>query len=428
MSAIKVGHRVAKTISRRHRQRVAIHQLCVLDDHTLKDVGLRRGQIPVLVEALSNGTALPPVTITHPAGNSLTAQDTWQVAANDNDLESAGVRSRILIVDDEPFDIDLLKRELELLGHDTISAANRQQAFELIDTQRCDVMLLDVGMSKMDGYAVLEYGRSSHLPVIVISALDDLDNAARCIELGAEDYLPKPFSSILLKARINATLEKKRLRDEVTQQLAFIREIFGKYVPESVAEAIVASKGTLKPTQTTATILYADIEAFTSIAEGMAPERVMQMLNEYFVAVIEPITRYGGIVNQFQGDAMLVTFNVPLEDPYHADKAIKAALEVQKVLKGRTFAGVSLGTRIGINTGEVIAGNVGSGNRINYTVHGDAVNLAARLEQLNKDYGTRVLIAGTTVAALKSTHPIDPLGEVEIRGKNAPVQIFRLVE
>ena len=123
---------------------------------------------------------------------------------------------------------------------------------------------------------------------------------------------------------------------------------------------------------------------------------------------------------------MLVTFNVPVEDPRHGDQAVMAAREIQQVVKCRTFAGVSLRTRIGINTGTVIAGNIGSGDRINYTVHGDAVNLAARLEQLNKDYGTLVLVSGSTVSLLTDTYPLEPIGEVPIRGKNEPVEIFKL--
>ena len=164
------------------------------------------------------------------------------------------------------------------------------------------------------------------------------------------------------------------------RQLAVIREVFGKYVPASVAAQVVADQGQLKPTHATATILYSDIEAFTSIAETMPPEQVLYMLNEYFPAVIEPVEKYGGIVNQFQGDAMLITFNVPVADTEHADHAVRAALEMQRAVDGKQFAGVQLKTRIGIATGKVIAGNVGSGERINYTVHGDAVNLAARLE------------------------------------------------
>jgi class 3 adenylate cyclase len=222
-------------------------------------------------------------------------------------------------------------------------------------------------------------------------------------------------------------IESVRLFRKVSRQLDIIRDVFGKYVPESVAEAIVAGEGVLKPVQTTATVLYSDLESFTSITEGMPPEQVFQMLNEYFPTVIEPIKRHKGVVSQFQGDAMLVTFNVPVEDKSHADRAVRAALEIQQALRGHTFAGVPLKARIGINTGTVIAGNVGSGDRVSYTVYGDTVNLAARLEQLNKDYDTRVLVSGTTVSLLNDTYPLEPIGGVTVRGKHKPVQVFKLL-
>jgi class 3 adenylate cyclase len=233
--------------------------------------------------------------------------------------------------------------------------------------------------------------------------------------------LLKTFANLAMLA-----IEEVRLYRETNRQLAIIREVFGKYVPASVVEAIVSGKGQLKPTQTTATVLYSDLEAFTSIVEDMPPIQVVQMLNEYFPAVIEPINRHGGVVNQFQGDAMLVTFNIPVEDPHHADEAVKTACEIQEVVKNRTFAGISLRTRIGINTGTVIAGNVGSGDRVNYTVHGDAVNQAARLEQLNKVHGTLVLVSGSTVSLLTDTYPLEPVGEVISRGKHESVELFKL--
>ena len=248
----------------------------------------------------------------------------------------------------------------------------------------------------------------------------------------------------VLAAQASISLENARLYTEVsdhanslehkvterTRELedayTTLREVFGKYVPKRVAETVVMSSGSLKPTQTIATMLYSDIEGFTGIVEQMPPDQVMEMLNEYFPAVIEPIDRNGGIVNQFQGDAMLVTFNVPIADIHHAEKAVKTALEIQRVLHNRTFAGMTLRTRIGINTGEIIAGNIGSGDRFNYTVHGDAVNLSARIEQLNKEYGTSVLVSGSTVDLLNDNYPLRQVGQVDIRGKTEPVQLFEL--
>ena len=334
----------------------------------------------------------------------------------------------ILVVDDNRMNRIKLVRGLEQQDYAIDTAENGREALEMLRAQSFELVLLDIMMPEVNGFQVLEEMKSNpdlrDIPVIVISALEEMDSVVKCIEMGAEDHMPKPFDPILLNARIGASLEKKRLRDEVVEQLNFIREIFGKYVPESVAKQIVAGKGMLEPTQTTATILYSDIESFTSTAESVPPAQVVQMLNEYFPTVIEPITRRGGVVNQFQGDAMLVTFNVPVQDPQHADHAVRAALEIQEVLKEKTFAGITLRTRIGINTGEVIAGNVGTGDRINYTVHGDAVNLAARLEQLNKQHGTLVLISDSTTALLEEEYAIEPLGEVEVRGKTQAVRIF----
>ena len=336
---------------------------------------------------------------------------------------------RILIVDDNRMNRMKLSHSLVQQGHATAEAVNGREALELLRAETFDLVLLDILMPEVDGFQVLREMKDDRvlrdLPVIVISAMDEMDSVVRCIEMGAEEHLPKDFDPVLLNARIGASLEKKRLRDEVIEQLKFIREIFGKYVPESVAKQIVASKGMLEPKQLKATILFTDIENFTTTAESIPPKQVVQMLSEYFPAVIEPITRHGGVVNQFQGDAMLVTFNVPIEDPQHAEKAVKAALEIQEVLKGQTFAGVELRTRIGINTGDVIAGNVGAGDRINYTVYGDAVNVAARIEQLNKELGTLVLISESTVDLLRDKNVVESMGDVSIRGKNKTMRVFK---
>ena len=338
----------------------------------------------------------------------------------------------VLVVDDNRINRLKLSRALTQRGHTVSEAENGRVALEMLRAELFDLVLLDILMPEVDGFQVLREMKDDttlrDVPVIVISALEEMDSVVKCIEMGAEDHLPKDFDPVLLNARIGASLEKKRLRDEVVEQLKFIREIFGKYVPESVAKQIVASKGALEPKQLKATILFSDIENFTGTAESIPPKQVVQMLSEYFPAVIEPITANGGVVNQFQGDAMLVTFNLPVEDPRHAEMVVKSALEIQQVLKGRTFAGIELRTRIGINTGDVIAGNVGAGDRINYTVYGDAVNLASRLEQMNKEHGTLILMSESTVELLNDQSVVEPLGELEIRGKNKLIRVFKPID
>lgn len=347
-------------------------------------------------------------------------------------VESKDIKqATLLVVDDNENNRYALVRRLEREGYRRIiTAADGASALEEIESKPIDLVLLDIMMPGMSGYDVLERLRESarlpELPVIVVSAVDEIDSIVRCIELGAEDYVGKPFNSTLLRARIHAVLERKMLRDEAARQLGIVREVFGKYVPEGVAAGILAGEGQLQPTQTTATILYTDIASFTQISEGLDPAQVVQMLNEYFPAVIAPVLDNGGVVNQFQGDAMLVTFNVPVEDERHAQHAAAAALGIQAVTRGRQFAGVELFTRMGINTGAIIAGNVGSGDRVSYTVHGDAVNVAARLESLNKELGTQILVSAQTAASLRGEFELTDLGPVDVRGRSDPLTVFRL--
>lgn len=342
----------------------------------------------------------------------------------------SAVCGHILVVDDDLPNRLKLSLTLQSQGHTVTLAENGRQALDLLQSEAFDLVLLDIIMPEVDGFQVLAQMQQTRalrdLPVIVISALDEMDSVVACIEMGAEDHLNKPFDPILLKARIDACLEKKRLRDAVVQQLDFIREIFGKYVPKSIAAAMVEQQGKLEPVRTTATILYSDIEGFTSLSETVLPEQIFEMLNEYFPTIIEPITRHGGIVNHFHGDALLATFNIPVDAPQHADHAVQAALEMQQAVQHKIFAGIAVRTRIGINTGPVIAGNVGSGERFSYTVYGDAVNLAARLEQLNKKYDSLVLVSGSTVDLLSHHYPLTHLGETSIRGKQELVQLFKL--
>ncbi len=175
-----------------------------------------------------------------------------------------------------------------------------------------------------------------------------------------------------------------------------------------------------------ATIFFTDIENFTTISESLEPKQLIKTLNEYFTAVVEPIERHGGTVTQFQGDAILASFNLPEPHPEHAANAIRAAIEIQAVLKNRTFGdGITLKSRIGINSGTVVGGLVGTGKRLGYTIHGDDVNLAARLEQLNKEYATHIIVSETTARlAGWERFSFRRLGEVQVRGRSRPTTIY----
>jgi adenylate cyclase len=226
----------------------------------------------------------------------------------------------------------------------------------------------------------------------------------------------------LVCASLVATIVMRSRRLVYRQAMAeqdrhFVREALGKYVPASVANAIINDRGALEPQRQTATMLFADIEGFTGMVERMDPADVLAMLNAYFSEVGRVIVEEGGVINQFQGDAVLATFNLPIDDPDHAGAAIRAAQKIRSAAEQQEFAGHKLDCRVGIATGEVVAGSVGSGLQLAYTVHGDAVNLAARLEQMNKETDTRILIAESTIAASNVEFESRLIGEIPIRGR-----------
>ena len=222
-----------------------------------------------------------------------------------------------------------------------------------------------------------------------------------------------------LTAQFNTMVEGLRERER-------IRETFGRYVDESVAATILRRQGEASGEIGEATILFTDIAGFTTIAEYLAPAELVAALNEYLETVLEPIRRHGGIVNTFIGDGLFASFNMPLACPDHACAAVQAAIDIQRAVGSRTFGdhGVALATRVGISTGPVIGGSVGAGQRLSYTLLGDTVNLAARLETLNKDHGTRILVSQSTRDACAERFAFTPLGAVAVRGRSEQIAVF----
>lgn len=225
----------------------------------------------------------------------------------------------------------------------------------------------------------------------------------------------------VLAEHFNGMLEGLRERDR-------IRRTFARFVPESVASALLAQEGLVAPQEREATVLYADIEDFTRTASRLAPHEILQMLNDYFEEVGRIIAAHSGVITQFQGDAVLATFNLPLADPNHARDALEAAQELDRRLGEVTFAtGLRLRVRIGVCSGLLVGGTVGGGERLGYTVHGDTVNLAARLEALNKELRTRILVSARTAELVGATMPLRDRGAVAVRGFEATLRVFELV-
>ena len=245
---------------------------------------------------------------------------------------SVGQPVSLLVVDDNEINRDLLSRYLTRLGHTVQVAPDGHRALEMINTGAFDLVLLDIMMPELNGYQVLQHLKGSpnwrDLPVIMISALDEMDSVVRCIELGAADYLSKPFNPVLLRARVGACLEKKQLQDlekaqkrqlqELNAALEvrnrFIRQTFGRYLSDDIVETILEKPEGLKigGEKRQATILMSDLRGFTSLSEALPAEDVVSMVNIYLETMTEIILKYQGTIDEFIGDGILVIFGAPL--------------------------------------------------------------------------------------------------------------------
>lgn len=214
---------------------------------------------------------------------------------------------------------------------------------------------------------------------------------------------------------------------ELDEERLALTDVFGRYVPKTIASSLISNRGLLEPIEGTATVLFIDVAGFTKMTEASGPRRVVGVLNAFFDEATESITRCDGVVTQFIGDAIMATFNLPAEDPEHAAKALRAALNIVELTNNQSFNGETLAIRAGIATGPVIAGSVGGGGRQSYSLYGEAVNLSARLEALNKEYGTQILIDAATVAQLPDV-PLHEIGRIAVRGFSEPVAVFTPLE
>ncbi len=333
---------------------------------------------------------------------------------------------RLLVVDDNKVNRLLLGRGLEQQGHRVAFAENGRQALEMLHENEFDLMLLDIQMPEMDGYQVLEHLKGDldlrDLPVIVTSALEELDSVVRCIEMGAEDYLTKPVNPVLLRARIGASLEKKRLRDQQ-------RELIRRFATAEVAQDLEESGFALGGRFVEATAMFSDIRDFTTIAESQSPADTIELLNTYYTLMFEAISGQGGVVNQMVGDGLMAIFGAPLPLKNHAEQAVRAALEMIEMIElfnldQATTGKPAIRIGIGIASGQVIAGYTGTQRRATYTCVGDTVNLAARLEAHTKVAGQPILIDECTRQSLSDAIQVIDLGPVQLKGKTEEVNIY----
>jgi adenylate cyclase len=345
----------------------------------------------------------------------------------------------ILIVDDDPLNRRLLTKSLEQDGHRTTELDNgfaALQALGAADAERPDLVLLDVEMPGLDGIEVLERLKADdelrHVPVIMISGVEDSASIVRCIEAGAEDFLPKPFDPVILRARIGSGLNRKRLLDVERTQ---VQDAFTRFLPEAIAAEILARSGgepSIGAVRLWATVMFIDLRGFTTFSESRPVEQVIDVLNRYLGTMADAVLDHGGTLVDYLGDGLMAVFGAPIETLDHADRAVAAAREMATRrladFNGWLRAeGIGEGFRmgIGLNSGRVMSGTLGSERRIDYTVIGDTVNTAARIEQLTKQTGHSILVADQTRSNMTAgADRLTFVDEVEIRGRQSRLKLW----
>jgi class 3 adenylate cyclase len=340
------------------------------------------------------------------------------------DLRSG--QARLLVVDDNKVNRLLLAHSLELQGHSVALAENGRVALEMLRREGFDLLLLDMEMPEMDGFQVLEQLVSDRqlrdLPVIVTSSLEGIANVVRCIELGAEDYLTKPVNPVLLKARIEASLEKKSLRDQQ-------KELMRRFATPEVAQDLQNSGFSLGGKLVHASVMFSDIRGFSSLAESQPPDETIELLNTYYALMFEAISGHGGVVTVMMGDGLMSVFGAPMPLQDYAENAVRAAQEMVELIdlfnvdrQAAEKPPIKIG--IGIASGGMVAGYTGTNKRATYTCIGDTVNLAARLETHTKVAQRAILIDQATRSALSARITVELLGPVPFKGKATAVDVF----
>ncbi|OLB76147.1 MAG: adenylate/guanylate cyclase domain-containing response regulator [Alphaproteobacteria bacterium 13_2_20CM_2_64_7] len=363
----------------------------------------------------------------------------------------------LLVVDDNEDNRYTLTRRLKRLGYTNVATAtNGREALEVLQANPIDLVLLDIMMPDMNGYEVLERLKADpqrrHIPVIMISAIEEVESVIRCIELGAEDYLSKPFNPTLLRARVGASLERKKLNDQVRAQAADLAawnqtleqrvadqlteiERVGRlkrFLSPQIADLVVSSgdsERVLESHRRAVTVVFCDLRGFTSFAETAEPEEVMAVLGAYHDVLGPLIHRYEGTLERFAGDGLNVLFNDPLPCPDPSVRAVRMAVEMRAAvanlaLKWRKL-GHELGFGMGIAHGYATLGRIGFEGRYDYSAIGTVVTLAARL--CNEARSGQILVDGKVHMVVEALTNTEPLGELALKGMQRPVSVFNIL-
>ena len=353
------------------------------------------------------------------------------------DTELGGVtpfgfeQAKVLLVDDSRLIRMGLKRSLEEIGvKDIVEASDGREAIETLVREHFDLMLLDMEMPEMNGMEVLAVLRDTPHhpwpPVIVISGGTSLDDAVRCIELGAEDYLSKPFNPVLLRARVKTSVERKRLRDQeitrmrqlkrqheaLAQEQVKTEQLLLNILPAKIAQRLKSGEEHIADACPNVSVLFADMVGFTAMSRTMTPSALVEVLGDLF-SRFDLITEKHGLEKiKTIGDCYMLAGGVPEPRDDHA-VAVEAAMDMRAALEEmHERTGGALRMRIGVHSGPIVAGVIGI-RKFTYDLWGDTVNVASRMESTGQP--GRVHVSSSTAELIAHAFELEPRGAIEVK-------------
>jgi adenylate cyclase len=346
-----------------------------------------------------------------------------QLSVNETSQPLTG---RVLLVDDSAESRDVLGALLAALGHGVETAGGGREALERVKGEAFDLIILDIMMPEMDGYEVLSQLKQDagtrHIPVLVLSGYTELDSVVRCVQMGAEDYLTKPFNRVLLQARIGACLEKKRLRDhemEMFRQLSLEKEnsdrLLLNILPAPIANRLRAGEQVIVDSFASVTVLFSDIVGFSQLAARLSANELVRTLNEVFSRFDSLAGRFGLEKIKTIGDAYMAVGGLPERCDDHAVRAAEMALAMQEeIINFSRETGYELSIRVGLHTGPVIAGVIGK-HKFSYDLWGDTVNIASRME--SHGHPSAIQVTAETERNLRDRYLFVTRGRIAVKGQ-----------
>jgi len=336
---------------------------------------------------------------------------------------------QILVADDDWLNRDLLKAYLTSSGCEVITATDGESALELARKQPPDLALLDVQMPRMDGLTLCAALKTSpetrFMPIVIVTALDREEEKVRAIEVGADDFITKPYNSLVLLTRVRSLLRIKMLNDEVQSRNRLLRQVLDRFMAEDVTDIILTDPerylqlgGDLRHV----TVLFADIRAFSSYTEKRPPAMVIKTLNRIFQELSQVIFTYHGTFDKYLGDGLMAFYGAPVAGDDDEQRAVDSAVEMQRrfreLCRIDAEAMQELGLGIGLHSGEAVVGNIGSDKVMDYTVIGDVVVVAKRLQE-NAESG-QILVSDATYKRVQGVKA-RRLEPVRVKGREEDV-------